>query len=159
MMKSKEDCHRIEQKALATSSVESVMRRFPELSEALAQQRVREAQAFVASQPRNPLQEEVDARRMQSDLWTELTMIELVERLARLGYKLDRNSDCRHVARWMTGPRAGQGYPSVGMRVVQADDGISFSHVDARRDTCFDELQRTLRGCVYVVGKTAIYEI
>ena len=44
------------------------------------------------------------------------------------------------------------------MRLVQADDGMGFSHDQARRDSKFKALQE-MRGRIYVVGRNAIYEM
>jgi len=90
--------------------------------------------------------------------WNRMTLKSLEQRLRQLGYRLDRSGDCSSVSRWMSGVRAGSSYPCVSLRVVQANDGLGFAHVDARRDDAFRELQR-MRLCTYVKGRNAIYEI
>lgn len=90
--------------------------------------------------------------------WNRMTLKSLEQRLRQLGYRLDRSGDCRSVARWMSGARAGSSWPCVSLRVVQADNGLGFAHVDARRDDAFKELQR-MRLCTYVKGRNAIFEL
>ena len=57
----------------------------------------------------------------------------------------------------MTGPRAGQTYPSLSTGIKEADTGRSAFHVDARRDTKFRTLQELrFEVGLYTVLKGAI---
>ncbi|HRA49109.1 MAG TPA: hypothetical protein PK819_13645, partial [Thermomicrobiales bacterium] len=42
---------------------------------------------------------------------TPVTLATIEAALMELGYQLDRMLDCRGLARWMSGPRAGKSYP------------------------------------------------
>lgn len=105
----------------------------------------------------NGLADELAARENDPNC-TLMTLKAMQERLRTLGYRLDRSGDCRSVARWMSGPRAGKSYPCVSLRPVQVDNGLGFAHVEARRDANFQELQR-LRGSVYAKGAGFVYEL
>jgi hypothetical protein len=74
--------------------------------------------------------------------------------LRGLGYRLDRRLDCRNLARWMSGPRAGASYPALNTGIVEIDTGLSFANVEARRDAAFKLLQALRRTgeCFAVVG-------
>jgi len=74
--------------------------------------------------------------------------------LRGLGYRLDRRLDSRHLARWVSGPRAGESYPALHTSIVEIDTGLSFAHVEARRDAAFQHLQALRRTgeCFAVVG-------
>ncbi|MDF0545248.1 hypothetical protein PX699_23110 [Sphingobium sp. H39-3-25] len=80
--------------------------------------------------------------------WHPVTLSQIKQQLRDLGYALDRTLDCRSSARIMTGPRAGQTYPSLSTGIKEADTGRSAFHVDARRDTRF----RTLQNLRFEVG-------
>lgn len=67
---------------------------------------------------------------------------EVLDTLSRLGYKLNRTDDCSGVARIMTGPNAGQTYTATSLMAVEADTGLNFCNVNARKDANFQELQR-----------------
>lgn len=43
--------------------------------------------------------------------------------LRGLGYRLDRRLDSRHLARWVSGPRAGESYPALHTSIVEIDTG------------------------------------
>ena len=62
--------------------------------------------------------------------------------LAAIGYKLDRRLDCKSANRYLSGEFAGQSYDAINAYVVEADTGLSFAHVNARRDENFQTLQR-----------------
>ncbi|NMG29565.1 hypothetical protein [Aromatoleum evansii] len=86
------------------------------------------------------LQVEIGFRKSQGQ--EQVTLDAVKRRLADLGYRLDRSSDCRSFARYMSGERAGVSYPCLTTGIVEADTGMSFAHVDARRDENFDQLQK-----------------
>ena len=77
---------------------------------------------------------------------------------AAIGYTFDRTSDVRSIAKYMTGERAGQSYPYLGLYPVQADDRISVWNVDARRDTNYEAF-RALRNSLFAVVQGRIVEI
>lgn len=80
--------------------------------------------------------------------------------LRAIGYRLDRDLDCRSLNRHISGPRAGRSYPAVNMYVVQVSDGMSAFHVDARRDANFTRLQEMrFNGEIFAVSRGRIHEI
>ncbi len=99
-----------------------------------------------------------EIRYRQSLKQCQVTLTQLSKRLRAIGYRLDRSMDCRAPARYMTGERAGQSYPALSLRPVQIDNGLSWSHVDARRDANFEALKR-LRDSCYAVVRGAIAEL
>lgn len=145
------------EKALAVMSASSFVALFASSTEQEAQERINKAQAFVDTLPYNPLQDELDSRHSDPH-YTRMSMQELKDRLKDLGYRLDPNSKCYGVSRWMTGPRAGKSYPECSLRPVQIDDGLAAVHYQARRDANFEALQ-ALRLRAYVSGARAIFSI
>ncbi len=87
----------------------------------------------------------------------QLSVAEMGARFQALGYKLDRSLDCRHVARIMSGKRAGESYPAISTGVREADSGLSAFNVDARRDDNFRAMQK-LRQDIFAVTRGAILE-
>ena len=75
-----------------------------------------------------------------------------------LGYRLDRDGDCRSMARHMTGDRAGESYPCISTWIVEVDTGLKWSNAEARRDANFDAVQR-LRMEIFSVTRGAILEV
>lgn len=69
---------------------------------------------------------------------TQYTWSEVLQRLDALGYALDRRFDCKSVGR----ASSGHTFPCLSVGIVEKDTGKRFSHVDARRDANFEELQR-----------------
>lgn len=67
-----------------------------------------------------------------------------------LGYRFDRRMDCRSRARYMTGSRAGATYPCLALKPAEIATGMSWAHVDARRDAQWDALKAT-RDCYFAV--------
>lgn len=86
-----------------------------------------------------PLQRELIRRANQGH--RPVSVAEMDRTLRALGYKLARDRDCRSVTRCMQGLGAGESYPAVNTGVDEVDSGLSFSHVDARRDGNFKALQ------------------
>lgn len=74
-----------------------------------------------------------------------------------LGYRLDRSLDCRGLARWQTGARAGKSHPAITTGVKESDSGRSAFHFESRRDSNFEAMQR-LRQDVFAVSRGAIFE-
>lgn len=89
----------------------------------------------------------------------EYTMAELMGELNRLGYRLDRSSDCASWARWVSGPREGKSYPCTSLYILESDTGKSFAESGARRDKNFDKLQALRKSGAYVAGRRTIFEI
>ena len=87
-----------------------------------------------------------------------VTVDELTQRLATLGYRLDRSMDCRADSRYLDGPLAGMSYPCCTTGLLEADTGRSAFHYQARRDANFRALQE-LRGTVASMSRGAILEI
>lgn len=81
----------------------------------------------------------------------------LTAMIKELGYRFDDDMACKSMARYMTGERAGQSYPSNQLYPVQIDDGKSFAHVNARRDANFEALKK-VRDTHYAVHAGYIYE-
>lgn len=77
---------------------------------------------------------------------------------AAIGYTFDRTSDVRGIARYMTGERAGQSYPYLGLYPVQADDRVSAWNADARRDASYTAF-KVLRNSLFAVVQGRIVEI
>lgn len=85
----------------------------------------------------------------------QITMSQFKSKLKEIGYRFDRSMDCVCVGKWLTGPRAGETHPQLTLYPVQIDDGLSFAHVDARRDSNFKKLNEirrntfaVTRGCI-----------
>lgn len=104
------------------------------------------------------LQAELDHRASVGQ--RPVTVEAMQDRLKALGYRLDRTMDCRSQSRWMTGPRAGESYPAVHTGIREIDTGLSFSHIDARRDENFRQLQ-ALRssGELFAVSRDSLLEL
>lgn len=77
--------------------------------------------------------------------------------LREIGYRLNRDLDCMGNARYMTGERAGESYPSLAVTPVQLDNGLAFCHVDARRDGSYEKLKE-FRNTVFAVSRNRIVE-
>lgn len=76
-----------------------------------------------------------------------------------IGYTLDRSLDCRSMAQWMTGDRAGHSYPCITTGIRETDTGLSAFHIAARRDHNFARLQEMrTSGKYFAVSKGAILE-
>ena len=88
---------------------------------------------------------------------TELPLSKFEEALRAIGYRFDRRMDCRAPARYMTGDRAGESYPSLSLKPVQTDNGMAWSHVDSRRDSNWHALLN-LRQTTFSVVNGAIAE-
>lgn len=88
----------------------------------------------------------------------QVSMADLQARLAAIGYMLDRSNDCRSVGRIVSGKFAGQSYQCCTAYVRQADDGMSFAHYNARRDSNYRKLQEMRKNIFSVSGKF-VYEL
>lgn len=94
-----------------------------------------------------------------SDGHNPLSVRALTNAFLAIGYTLDRSLDCRGMANWMTGERAGQSYPCITTCIRETDTGLSAFHFEARRDHNFAKLQdmRT-SGKYFAISKGAILE-
>lgn len=81
-----------------------------------------------------------------------LTVAEFKQRFAALGYRINRSMDCRGLARYMTGERAGESYPACSTGINEADSGLSAWNYQARRDDRFKAMQE-LRGQIFAVTR------
>lgn len=83
------------------------------------------------------------------------------EKLALLGYALDRKNDWKHVARYLSGPYAGSSYLCCTTVVKEMDTGLSAFHYKARRGDNFLKLQSMrFKGELFAVTKDGfIFEI
>jgi len=105
-----------------------------------------------------PLQRELERRRGNG--FTPVTVREMKERLAALGYKMDRGGDCMCNPRYVVGPNAGESYPAITTVVREIDSGLSFANENARRDARFDTLQRMrFEGSLFAVVRGRLLEI
>lgn len=77
---------------------------------------------------------------------------------AAIGYTFDRTSDVRSIARYMTGERAGQSYPYLGLYPIQTDNGLSAWNVDARRDNNYQAF-KVLRDSLFAIIQGRIVEV
>lgn len=105
---------------------------------------------------RAALKAEVARRKARGE--TQLSVPQLAARFAALGYALDRSSDCRSWARYVTGPDAGASYPACTTGVREADTGRSAFHVESRRDEQFRQMQ-ALRSAVFAVSNGYVLEV
>ena len=90
--------------------------------------------------------------------WRQVSFEQFKAEYAAVGYTFDRTSDVRSIARYMTGERAGQSYPYLGLYPVQADDRVSVWNVDARRDTDYEAF-KVLRNSLFAVVQGRIVEV
>ena len=77
---------------------------------------------------------------------------------AAIGYTFDRKDDVRSIARYMTGERAGQSYPYLGLYPIQTDNRLSAWNVDARRDDNYQAF-RVLRHSLFAIIQGRIVEV
>lgn len=87
-----------------------------------------------------------------------VSMREFLARYEAIGYRFDRSSDCRSMARHMTGERTGESYPCVNLYPVQADNDLSAWNVNARRDENWEAFKK-LRNSIFSVSRGAIVEV
>jgi hypothetical protein len=101
---------------------------------------------------------ELDHRKAKGQL--PVTVAAIKCHLAAIGYRMDRGLDCRSDNRYMTGNYAGQSYPAVNAYVVEADTGLSFANVGARRDANFRRLQEIrFMGELFAVVRGRLLEL
>lgn len=97
-------------------------------------------------------------RRIAHDGARQVSVAQFKAEFAALGYSFDASGACKSVARYMSGPRAGETYPANSWRPVQSDDGLCAWHVDARRDEKFKAMQK-LRNEIFAVHAGYIIEV
>ena len=91
---------------------------------------------------------------------TPVTLATIEAALMELGYQLDRMLDCRSLARWMSGPRAGKSYPALTTGIREVSTGLSFANINAGRGEDFQRLQALrLSGKLFAVIRGFILEI
>ncbi len=81
-----------------------------------------------------------------------VSVAEFSRRYAQIGYRVNRQMDCKSLARYMTGESAGRSYPSCDTGISEADTGLSAWNVNARRDSNFQRLQQ-MRGEFFAVTR------
>lgn len=87
-----------------------------------------------------------------------VSLNEFKSRFLALGYKLDRSMDCMGIARFMTGPLAGECYKVKTTGLKEADTGKSAFHYQSRRDSNFEKMQ-ALRNEICVIFKDYVLEV
>lgn len=70
-----------------------------------------------------------------------VTPYELGIMLDEIGYKIQKGMNCIGISRYMTGEMAGISFKENNLYIVEKDTGISFAHVNARKDANFKKLQ------------------
>lgn len=104
------------------------------------------------------LDDELDRRRRRGH--NPVALHQLTAVLAGIGYRLDRALDCRSDNRYLSGPDMGRSYPAVNACIVEADTGLSFANVMARRDDNFRRLQELrFSGELFAVVRGRIFEL
>lgn len=101
------------------------------------------------------LQKELARRRANGH--TPMTVKQMEQTLGNLGYRLDRNKDCRQLVRITDGPDAGVSYPAILTGVAEIDTGKGAFHFEARRDDNYKKMYEmhfnesmfaVVRGCI-----------
>ena len=90
---------------------------------------------------------------------TPVTLATIEAALMELGYQLDRTLDCRSLARWMSGPRAGKSYPVLTTGITEVSTGLSFANINAGRGEDFQRLQALRFSEIFTVIRGCILEI
>mgnify|MGYP000538214878 CR=1 FL=1 len=90
--------------------------------------------------------------------WRQVPFEQFKAEYAAIGYTFDRSCDVRSIARYMTGERAGQSYPYLGLYPVQMDNKVSAWNVDARRDSNWVQF-KALRNTLFAVTQGRIVEL
>lgn len=88
-----------------------------------------------------------------------LTVAQIERELNAIGYRLDRTMDCRGTARFMTGPFAGETFPSLTTGIAQSDNRVSAFNVNARRDANYGRLKELRGGAVYALVGRYVLEL
>lgn len=105
---------------------------------------------------REMLQAELDWRASQG--WQPVSVAQFEAELRAIGYRRDTSMECRSIARYMTGERAGESYPSCDTTPVETDSGLRFCNADADRGARYAALQE-LRACpLFAVSGNYILE-
>ncbi len=100
-----------------------------------------------------------EVKRRVADGFPPWTMAAIIRHLATLGYKLDRSMDARSQHRYLTGKWAGLSHPGITTGIREADTGLTFCNIHARRDANFQALQAIRGGAVYAVVRGHIFEL
>lgn len=102
------------------------------------------------------LENEIAYRLAQGD--RQVSFEQFKAEYAAIGYTFDRTCDVRSITRYMTGERAGQSYPYLGLYPIQTDNRLSAWHVDARRDDNYQAF-KVLRNSLFAVIQGRIVEV
>ena len=90
--------------------------------------------------------------------WRQVPFEQFKAEYAAIGYTFDRSSDVRSIARYVTGERAGQSYPYLGLYPVQTDDKVPAWNINARRDANYAAF-KVLRNSLFTVVQGRIVEV
>jgi len=90
--------------------------------------------------------------------WIRISVAKMVKELEAIGYRLDRRMDCKSMATWRTGDRAGESYPANSLTLRQIDDGKSAFHFEARRDSNYESIKK-FRNTHFAISGGYIMEI
>ena len=101
----------------------------------------------------SPLDQELQ-ERLEAGM-EKLTIKEIEARLSELGYKLNRDLDCRSMA---LDVESGRRYPCITTSIDEKDTGRSFANVESRRDANFDALQK-FRLNTFAVVQGSIFDL
>ncbi len=85
-----------------------------------------------------------------------VSVAEFERRLRTVGYRRDRSTECRSVARIVSGDGSGDSYPTCDTTPVEIATGLRFCNVDAGRGANFEAL-KALRS-MFAVSRGAILE-
>lgn len=102
-----------------------------------------------------PLEIEIESRKQNG--CEQVTVAEMDRRYRALGYRLDRELDCRSMAKIMTGTGAGRTYPCITTSVKEIDTGRSAFNSESRRDENYRAMQH-MRQWVFAATQGAILE-
>ncbi|WP_341744712.1 hypothetical protein [Azonexus hydrophilus] len=103
----------------------------------------------------NALKAEIESRVRSGMICVPMEVLE--DNAHALGYRFDRELDCKSIARYMAGERAGATYPANNLYPVQADNGVGAFHIDARRDANYEKL-KSMRNSMFAVSQGFIVE-
>lgn len=96
------------------------------------------------------------AAKMDAQGSKRLTIAGIARQLKAIGYRLNRSMDCRSICQRSTG----ETYPTITTGIVEADTGLSFANVNARRDANFRALQdMRYNETFYAIHKDAIFSL
>lgn len=101
------------------------------------------------------LSPETEIANRIADGYESLSVAQFASRFQALGYTLDRDLDCRSIARYI---HSGRTYPCCTTGLKETDTGMSAFHFQARRDSSFRAMME-LRNQIFAVSRGAILEV